>query len=251
MKHLEKILYPVIVAVIAIGAQQFTEKIFAVPDYQINAKIKAPLGRVDMWLESQTGEKIYIPDAPGPNPIEVHLINTGKKPIKNLEFIMEFMGTGDLSLSDEWYSVKPIKGFGSISFSKPRNTERRVIFDLFNPGDEWMYFATGWRPVTVITYAKFPGLSFYQEYNPVGKHDNFIRLFVLIFLSLCIVFGMILVVFIQKIIIKQYGIRNILRKGIINAYWNDRTTRERLLFYYGFSLAILSSIILVKLISDT
>jgi hypothetical protein len=58
------------------------EKLLDTPDYRMNAKIKAPLAKVDTWLVyEKTGQKIYLPDGEGPNPIEVRLKNTGKKPI--------------------------------------------------------------------------------------------------------------------------------------------------------------------------
>ena len=252
MKHFERIFYIVIGVIITILANEYIKPLIADPDYRIKANIRAPLARVDAWLVDQkTGEKIYIPDTQGPNPIQVLLKNTGKKPIENLEVIMEFEATGDLSLSDEKYSTKPDKGFGSVTFSKPKNTERRVRLGLFNPGDELMYFAIGSRPVMVTTYAKFPGLSFYQQYSPVGQHDNFIRLFEISFFALSSAFGILLFFSVQKMIIEQYGIRNILRRGFINTYWNDRTKKEKLRFYLGFSLALISGVILAKLISNT
>jgi hypothetical protein len=231
----------------------FKERVIDVPEYRIDAKIKAPIISVDVWLVNQeTGEKIYhVPDAQFPNPIEVRLKNTGKKPIENLEVILEFVATGDFTLSDERYSVKPKRGFSEVNLSTLKNTERRVKLDLFNPGDEFMYSATATRPVTAIAYARFPGLSFYQEYTPVGPHDNIFRLFVISFLALSGMYGMFLVGRVQKRIIERYGIRNILREGFIKVYWGDRTKTERLHFCTGFFLAIISCLLLAKLISNT
>jgi hypothetical protein len=248
LKHLEKIFYVVLAAVVMIA---FT-RLFDVPDYKINANIKAPLVKTSLELVDQvTGESYPLPDPGGPNPIEVHLKNTGKKPIANLEVILEFEAVGDFNLLDEKYAVKPGKGFGKINLSAPKNVERRVRLELFNPGDEFMYFATGTRPVKIIAYSKFPGLSFYQHYSPVGKYDKIIRLSVIIFLVISTFFGLLSVCIVQKRIIEQCGIWNISDRGFINVYWYDRTKRERLFFYAGFCLVLLSGISLAKVISNT
>ena len=141
------------------------ERVLDTPDYRINAKIEAPLAKVEAWLVNKdTGKKISMPDAGlGINPIAVQLKNTGKKPIHNVEFVLEFVATGNFNLFDEGYSVKPERGFGKINISAPNGTERRVNIDLFNPGDEFIYLATGTRPVTAMVYTKLPGLSFYQN----------------------------------------------------------------------------------------
>ena len=87
LKHLEKIFYIVLAVVVMIAFN----RLFDVPDYKINTNIKAPLGKTSLELVNQeTGERIPLPDPGGPNPIEVHLKNTGKKPIANLEVILEF-----------------------------------------------------------------------------------------------------------------------------------------------------------------
>lgn len=253
MKYFEKIIFPIILVFLAQGTSAVEKWISYVPDYRITAEIKAPLAKASLSLVNEkTGEEINIPELQdlGPNPIEVHLKNTGKKPIENLEFIIEFISKGNLNLSDEIYSVKPKRGFGSISFSKPKNTERRVIFGLFNPGDEWIYFATGWCPVTVTTYTKFPGLSFYQEYSPTGQNYKIWRLFNIVFIAFSAVFSLILVCFVQKRIIEQYGIRKILSRGIINAYWNDRTGKERFHFWAGIWLLLISCLMLTSLIKN-
>ena len=57
--------------------------------------LKAPLTKVEAWLvNAETGKKISMPDFPGLNPIEVRLKNTGKKPIENAEFVLEFVRKG-------------------------------------------------------------------------------------------------------------------------------------------------------------
>ena len=246
LKRLEKILYIFLTVVITTTGLSLKERLIDIPDLQIIAKIKAPLSKVDAWLESETGEKIHLPDAPSPflNPIEVNLKNTGKKEIKNLEVTLEFVATGELNLLDERYSTKPEKGFGKISFSKPSETKRLVTLSLFNPRDEFTFFAFETRPVTVIAYSKFPGLSFYQEYYS-GKRDNIDNIFfysMIIFYVLSAVVSLLPVCFVQKRIIEQYGIRKILSRGIINVYWNDRTGTERLYFWMGgICLALISS----------
>jgi hypothetical protein len=251
MKHFEKIIYLIIGVFIANGASMIKEWILYVPDYQINAEIKAPLAETRLELINQeTGKVIRLPDPGGPNPIEVHLKNTGKKQIENLEVILEFITTGDFDLFDEEYAVNPKKGFDKITFSRPKNTERRIKFDLFNPGDEFIYLATGTRPVTAIVYSRFPGLSFYQEYSPLGKNYKIWRLFNIIFIAFSAVFSLILVYFVQKRIIKQYGIRKILSSGIINVYWKDRTGTEKLYFWVGLCLLFLSCPMLMSLIKN-
>ena len=174
LKRLEKVLHILLTVVITTTVLSLKERLIDTPDLQIIAKIKAPLSKVDVWLvNAKTGEKIHLPDAqsPIPNPIEVNLKNAGKKEIKNLEVTLEFAATGELDLSDERYSTKPEKGFGEIRFSKRSKTKHLITLGLFNPRDELTFFALGSRPVTVIAYSKFPGLSFYQEYYP-GKRDN-------------------------------------------------------------------------------
>jgi hypothetical protein len=168
-----------------------------------------------------------------------------------VEVVLEFVTTGDFRLFDEEYSVKPGKGFGKINFSRPKDTERRVEFDLFNPGDELMYFAIGTRPVTVIAYSRFPGLSFYQEHSPIGKYDNMIRFSMIGFIGLIAGYGILLFCIVQKQIIEQYGVRNILGRGFVNVYWNDRTKTERLFLWAGLYLAIFSCLMLAILISST
>lgn len=243
--HLEKVVYLILGGLIAITFIIIKERIFDVPDYRITAKIQAPLLDVKGWLvEEKTGKTIELPNFQGGiNPIEVLLKNTGKKPIENIEVILEFLATGDFSLSDEEFAVKPDKGFGKVEFKKPNNMERRVKLSLFNPGDEFMYFATGSRPVKVITYSRFPGLTFHQEYW-VGKYYTPIRLSIFILISLFIVYGLFLSSLVQKRIIKQYGIMNIPKRGFLNVYWNDRHKTEREIFFYGLTISILSSIFL-------
>lgn len=249
----KKIFYIFLGVLITNAFALFKERLIDVPEYRINAKIKAPLAKVDAWLVNQdTGEKTYMPDIPGINPIEVRLKNTGKKPIENLEVVLEFLVTGDFDLFDEVFFVKPKRGFSKINFSKPKNTERRITLDLFNPKDEFMYFATGTRPVMAIAYARFPGLSFYQEYTPVGPYDNILRLSMIILLALSAFYGIFLAYYVHKRIIKQNEIRNILKRGFINVYWSDRTKTERLWFCSGFCLALFSCLlILAILISAT
>lgn len=218
------------------------------PEYQLSADIKAPLAKVDTWLVNQkTGGKTYLPNAQwAANPIEVHLKNTGKKPIENLEIVIEFVATGEISLLGEEYAVKPEIGIDKIKFSEPKKTERRAKLDLFNPGDEFIYSAIGTRPVKARVYAKFPGLSFYQEYSPIGSYDYMIHYLVIIFLALSAIFGLFLVYSGQKNVIRQYGFRNIISRGLANVYWSDRSWRERYLFFVGLFITLFTCLILFK-----
>jgi hypothetical protein len=162
------IIIGIIVGVSAPLLTQYIMKLIETPDYRISAEIKAPLVKVEtLLINRETDEKISLPDGQGLNPIEVLVTNTGKKPIEKVEIILEFLATGDFQLFDEkCYPIKPERGFEKIDISAPNKTERRVKLDLFNPGDEFLYLATGTRPVRAIAYTRFPGLSFYQEYKP-------------------------------------------------------------------------------------
>jgi hypothetical protein len=251
LKHLEKILYLVLGASIVVSINLCKERVIDVPEYRIEAKIRAPLTKAPATLvNATTGEKYDLGDTEGPNPIEVLLENTGKKPIENLEVVLEFISKGEFSLFDEEYSSKPEKGFGKITFRKPTNTERHVKMALFNPGDKFIYLATGNWPVTIIAYSKFPGLSFYQEYSPTGKYDNMIRFSMIGFIGLVAGYCIFLFCFVQKQIIEQYGVKNILSRGLVNVYWKDRTRTERLFFWAGLFLGILSCLSLAILINQ-
>lgn len=242
----------IVLWVIALLFPTIKERVLDTPDYRINAKIEAPLGKIEMWLVNEkTGEKFSIPDAQLPaNPIEIHLKNTGKKPIENVEFILAFEATGNFSLLDEKFGVTPPGWVDKVKFSKPKDTERRVKLELFNPGDEFIYLATGTRPVTAIVYTKFPGLSFYQEYSPFGQKYIIIRRIMIGFCIFSAFFGILLIFVVHKIIIAQYGIKNTLSRGIINIYWNDRTKREIFNLFGGVFLALFSCLFLVNLIGN-
>ena len=199
-RHLEKILYIVLGGVITTFFISFKQRLIDVPEYRIEAQIKAPLIKaVGQLVSEDTGKKYDLGDIEA-NPIEVRLMNTGKKPIERVEVVLEFVPTaGQFHLFDEGYAVEPKKGFGKVNISRPMNTERRIEFDLFNPGDVLTYFGIGNRPVTVIAYSRFPGLSFYQEYSP-GKHDM-LRGFVIGFIGFSACYGIFLFCFTQKKII--------------------------------------------------
>jgi hypothetical protein len=151
----------------------FKEKVIDVPDYRMDAYICAPLSKVKAELVNiDTGKVIELPDgAQMPNPIYVRLKNAGKKPIENAEIVLEFQATGDFQLSGEGYKTKPEKGFGKIDIIGTKDRERRIRFALFNPGDQFEYFAMGTRPVTVVAYSKLKGLSFYQKQSPGCDFD--------------------------------------------------------------------------------
>jgi hypothetical protein len=152
----------------------FKEKVIDVPDYRMDAYICAPLSKVKAELVNvDTGRVIELPDgAQWPNPIYVRLTNTGKKPIENVEIVLEFQATGEFRLSEEGYKTKPEKGFGKINIIRTKDIERRISFALFNPGDQLEYFATGSRPVTVVAYTKLRGLSFFQKQSPGCDFDK-------------------------------------------------------------------------------
>lgn len=181
VKDKKQFIHPIIVAIIVaiVGAMCtimstiFKEKIIDVPDYRMDAYICAPLSKVKAELVNvDTGGAIELPDAQGPNPIYVRLTNTGKKPIENVEIVIEFQATGEFRLFNEGYRTKPEKGFGKIDIARTKDIERRISFALFNPGDQLEYFATGTRPVTVFAHTKLRGLSFYQEQSPGCDFDK-------------------------------------------------------------------------------
>jgi hypothetical protein len=171
-------------------------------------------------------------------------MNTGKKPIENVEFVLEFVATGKFSLLNEEYGVMP--GFGKVNISSPKKSKRLIKLELFNPGDDFIYSAIGTKPVKIISYTKFPGLSFYQEYSPGKRGGLYYTVIVLLAIFAC--YGLFIVFIVQKEIIKQYGIRNILNRGFINVYWNDRTKTEIVFLFMGFSIALLSCLTLVTIL---
>jgi hypothetical protein len=107
-----------------------------------------------------------VPNAKGPNPVSARFTNVGKKPLENLDVVLEFNAPEGIDIMDQCYTTKPARGFGKVEILEDGPSRRIVRIALLNPGDEIEYSALATRPVTIIAYAKFPGLSFYQMQSP-------------------------------------------------------------------------------------
>jgi hypothetical protein len=165
--HWEKIAYILIGTVIASAIGLVKERFFNVPDFGMESQICAPLAKAEASLVNvATGQVIPLPNATGPNPISARFINVGKKPLENLDVVLEFDAPERIDITDQSYTTKPERGFGSVDILEDGPNRRRIRIALLNPGDELDYSAIGTRPVTIIAYAKFPGLSFYQKKRP-------------------------------------------------------------------------------------
>ena len=166
-EHGEKVVYIVLGAVIAVAIGLFKERVIDVPDFSLESRICAPLTKVTASLENlDTGQVFPIPNAPALNPMRARFVNAGKKALEELEVVLEFVSVGDIDITDERYTTKPSRGFGAIEIVKDGRNRRTLRIALLNPGDELEYSAMGARPATVVSYAKVPGLSFYQLQRP-------------------------------------------------------------------------------------
>ncbi len=165
--HAEKIIYIVIGSLIAITAGVIKERFFDSPEFGLEGRICAPVVKIKAELVNvETKEVIPIPNPEDVIPVWAQFTNVGKKPLENLEIVLEFHAPGGTRVTNHRYATKPERGFGKVEILEDAPNRSKIRIALLNPRDELYYSAIGSRPVTILVYAKFPGLSFYQVQPP-------------------------------------------------------------------------------------
>lgn len=154
-------------ALVATGVGLLKERLFETPDFGLQSRIFAPVTKVEAsFTNVETGKVIPVPNPEALNPIHTRFINVDKRPLENLEIVLEFHAVDGTAITDQRYLTKPERGFGKLKIVEDGASQRRIQVALLIPGDEVEYSAMASRPVTILAYAKLPGLSFYQTKEP-------------------------------------------------------------------------------------
>ena len=166
-EHIEKMVYMILGGVITFAINVAKDKLLDTPDFALQASICAPVTNMTAKLVNiNTGKEYPIENPAHPNPVEVSFRNVGKKPLENIEFVLEFTANGEVDLQNQRYATKPPVGFGRVTFVDETPKKKRIQIALLNPKDEFSYFADAVRPTTIAAYSKAPGISFYQLQGP-------------------------------------------------------------------------------------
>ena len=164
---IEKMVYMVLGGVITVATGIAKDKLLDTPDFALQASICAPVTKITAKLVNiNTGKEYPIENPAFPNPVEVSFRNVGKKPLENIEFVLEFTANGEVDLQNQRYVTKPPVGFGKVTFVDETPKKKRIQIALLNPKDEFSYFADAVRPTIIAAYSKAPGISFYQLQGP-------------------------------------------------------------------------------------
>ena len=165
-EHSEKIGYVLLGGVISFGLS-IANKLLDTPDFALQASICAPVTKMTLKLVNiDTGKEHPIENPALSNPVEVSFRNVGKKPLENIELVLDFTADGEVDLQDQRYATKPPVGFGKVTFVDETPKRKRIQIALLNPKDEFLYLADAARPTTIAAYSKAPGISFYQLQKP-------------------------------------------------------------------------------------
>ena len=166
-EHIEKMAYMILGIVITVAIGIAKDKLLDTPDFALQASICAPVTKMTAKLVNiDTGKEYPIENPALSNPVEVSFRNVGKKPLENVELVLDFTANGEVDLQDQRYATKPPVGFGKVTFVDETPKRKRIQIALLNPKDEFLYLADAARPTTIAAYSKAPGISFYQLQKP-------------------------------------------------------------------------------------